>query len=120
MCAFISLLYLWLFFTYIPVHLFHLYMSDFKSHKSVFILSFSIPFPKIIPGEKCFAFIQGVWDLFFFSFEIQFAYNLLHFLSPKNTHYQVLLSHVYLQGYLFFFYLCNVQQVLYNTFLALQ
>jgi hypothetical protein len=58
MCAFISLLYLWLFFTYIPV----------------------ISFPKIIPSEKCFAFVQGVWNLFFLSFEIQFAYNLLRFL----------------------------------------
>nr|DAK05016.1 MAG TPA: hypothetical protein [Caudoviricetes sp.] len=43
---------------------------------------FLIPFPKIIPGEKCFAFIQGVWDLFFLSFEIQFAYNLLRFWIP--------------------------------------
>ena len=67
MCAFISLLYLWLFFTYIPVHLFHFYICDFFSHLYLWfyftyiwvILNhtsrflsflFQIPFPKIIPS----------------------------------------------------------------------
>ena len=59
-CGFFSLIYLCIYFTYIWVILNH--TSRFLS------FLFQIPFPKIIPGEKCFAFIQGVWDLFFLSF----------------------------------------------------